>query len=283
MGKLYDFDGMFDERLSKYITEYGTKYKESEWEEVIPELYNKFGDTVVRAIGKTPREYYAGMSDDELVKTLRAHIKQSVPVSEFLCEAIENRDGCVELMLPLLDGSEDEMTYAIGILGSDDAAVPKYIDIISGTGNDDLKEMCTDYVKNKADLVKDRALALYRDGVECERMMEILSRVTERDEDVFDMLLTAFRTDPDNIPMHASYLAVYGDERALPYLLDTISEEGITYPEYQELKIAIETLGGRYDVERDFSDDPYYQTIKAHSASETDIFSAFEEGEGDEE
>ncbi|MDE5789302.1 MAG: hypothetical protein K2H78_02675, partial [Clostridia bacterium] len=76
----------------------------------------------------------------------------------------------------------------------------------------------------------------------------------------------------DDVPMHASYLAAYGDERALEYLLDKIDEEGITFIEYQELKYAIESLGGSYEKERDFSNDPYYQAIKAHSANEVDIF-----------
>ena len=61
--------------------------------------------------------------------------------------------------------------------------------------------------------------------------------------------------------MHASYLAAYGDERALPYLLDKIDEEGITFVEYQELKFAIEALGGEYSKERDFSNDPYFKII----------------------
>ena len=75
------------------------------------------------------------------------------------------------------------------------------------------------------------------------------------------MLLNAFRTDPDNVPMHAGYLALYGDERALPYLLDKIDEEGISFVEFTELKYAIDSLGGEYLKERDFSDDPYYKLI----------------------
>jgi hypothetical protein len=72
--------------------------------------------------------------------------------------------------------------------------------------------------------------------------------------------------------MHSSYLAAYGDERALTYLLDKIDEDGITYVEYQELKFAIEALGGTYDKERDFSGDPYYEMVKSHGAKGIDIF-----------
>ena len=95
-------------------------------------------------------------------------------------------------------------------------------------------------------------------------MLEIMSRITVRDEGVFDVLIKEFRSDPDNVPMHASYLAAYGDGRALKYLLDKIDEDGITFVEYQELKFAIEALGGEYTKERDFSDDPYFKLIMPH-------------------
>ena len=61
--------------------------------------------------------------------------------------------------------------------------------------------------------------------------------------------------------MHASYLAAYGDARALPVLMEVIDRDDIDYVEFQELKFAVEALGGEYTKERDFSDDPYYKEI----------------------
>ena len=82
----------------------------------------------------------------------------------------------------------------------------------------------------------------------------------------------------ENVPMMAGYLASYGDERALSYLLDKISEDGITYDEFQELKYAIEALGGECDGERDFSQDKVYQLVQEHNRADADIFSAFTQG-----
>ena len=96
-------------------------------------------------------------------------------------------------------------------------------------------------------------------------MLEILSRCKLRDERVFNVLMQAFRETADELPMHASYLAAYGDERALPVLLDRIDGEDINYLEYQELKYAIESLGGSYTRPRDFSDDPYFIEIAEQS------------------
>lgn len=269
--KLYDFDGIFDEKLSEYIAKNASKHKESEWEDIIPKLYKRFGDTVLKSIGKTPRGFYAEMTDGELIKCLKAHLKQNVPVSEFLCDEIEGRSLAGEL-LPMLGGSESERDYAMGLLGADDRAVDTYMDMLIAADSEDLKNRCVDYIKEKADLVAKKALKNYENGVEREYMLEIMSRTVLKDDEIFNILLKEFRTDDENIPMRASYLAAYGDERALPYLLDKIDGEGITFVDFQELKYAIEALGGVYTKERDFSDDPYYQLIKSHGGISTDIF-----------
>jgi hypothetical protein len=269
--KLYDFDGMFDEKLSAYISKNAGKYKEEEWEDIVPQMYAKFGDTVIKSIGKTPNQFYGEMSDEDLVNSLIAHLKQGIPVSEFLCNAIEGRKNDA-LLLPLLDGTQDEIYYALNLLGASPLAIPKYMDLLVNSPDEDIRNTCVDYVKERADDVKVQALDYYKKGVQKEYMLEILSRCLIKDDEIFDILIKEFRSDVDNIPMHSSYLAAYGDERALTYLLDKIDEEGISYVEYQELKFAIEALGGTYDKERDFSGDPYYEMIKGHGAKDIDIF-----------
>lgn len=269
--KLYDFDGMFDDRLSKYVSENAGKFTESEWEDKIPKLYQKFGDTVIKSLGMTPRAFYAAMSDDELIQCLRQHLAKEVSVSEFLCEAIEARK-LTERLMPLLDGTESEREYAMNLIGSDDRAIPVYLRILVECGDEEMKNRCVDFIREKADLVLSAAIENYKKGVEREYMLEIMSRSVVKNDEVFRILLNEFRTDPDNLPMHASYLAAYGDERALPYLMEKIDEEGISFVEFQELKFAIEALGGEYTKERDFSNDPYYELIKSHSISGIDIF-----------
>ncbi len=276
--KLYDFDGMFDEKLSAYISKNVGKYKESEWEDIIPQMYTKFGDTVVKSIGMTPNEYYRSLTKEDLVKSLCLHIKKGVPVSEFLCRAIEDRSDCKELLLPLLHGGDGVKQYAANILGSDPSAVPLYMEILATEEDEDFKNQCVDYIKECADLVKDTAVDYYKKGIEKGLMLEILSKVTARDDEVFDILLNEFRCS-DDVQLNAGYLAAYGDDRALNYLLDKIDEEGISYPEFQELKYAIECLGGEYNKERDFSGDEYYDLIHSHSTQNADIFAAFNENQ----
>lgn len=265
MKKLIDFDELFDRKLAQYMEEHAGEYTEKQWEDLIPRLYRNFGDTLIKSVGTTPKGYYAEMTDEELVDTLKSHHKEGVSVSDFLCRELESR-GCPDALLVLMQEAEGELlTLTINLAGSSKKALPVYLDILLKTEDEELKDTVTEYLKSNADAVKERVLALYREGVEREYMLEILSRCKQKDDEVFEILLNEFRTAPDDIPMHASYLASYGDERALPVLLDYIDRDETNYLEYQELKYAIEALGGEYNKVRDFSADPYFQEIAAQS------------------
>lgn len=264
MKRLIDFDGLFDEKLAEYIQSNPEKYTEKQWENVIPKLYKQFGDIYVAKAGATPKQYYASMSDDELCETLERHYDEGVPVSDFLCREIESR-GCSDALIRLFDRREEEiLTLAVNLAGSNEKAFPAYFRLLTSEVSDDIKEAVCEQLKGGADAAKEQALALFEQGQEQEMMLEILSRCKQRDERVYELLLTAFRTG-DEVPMHASYLAAYGDERALPVLLEYIDRDDINFLEFREVKYAIEALGGEYTKPRDFSHDPYYQEILAQS------------------
>ncbi len=270
--KLYDFDGMFDAKLSEFIGKNPDKYTESEWEDVIPKMYRRFGDTFIKSVGDSPKGFYKKLSDEQLVAALTTHLKKQVPVSEFLYSELENRNA-FGLVAHLLDGSDSEKECAVNLIGSDERVLDKYLEMLVSDKTDvDLKSRLADLLKEKADLVSDKAVKYYGRGVEKEYMLEIMSRSVIRSDKIFDILVKEFRCDIDNVPVCAGYLAAYGDERALPYLLDKIDEEGISFIEYKELLLAIESLGGTYDKRRDFSSDPYYGLIKSHELSAADIF-----------
>lgn len=269
MKKLIDFDGLFDEKLNEYMHMNAGKYTEKQWENLIPKLYKQFGDTFVARAGNTPKGYYAEMSDDELAETLARHVAENVPVSDFLCRELEKR-GCPDALVRLIASENEELvTLAVNLAGENARAFPAYFDLLAGDGSEDVKDAVCEQLKNGADAAKERALTLYESGVERERMLEILSRCKERDDRIYNILMREFRTG-DEVPMHASYLAAYGDERALPVLLEYIDRDDINYLEYQELKYAIEALGGEYTRPRDFSGDKYYQEIMEQSQMPVD-------------
>ena len=263
--KLIDFDGLFDEKLTLYMSQNQGKHTEKEWEDVIPKLYKKFGDTYVAKIKCTPKEYYARMSDTELVETLSAHLKEDVPVPEILCAELENRDVAPALIQMLSSEDAATVSYAINLLADDARAFDGYFDIlVKNRLTEDIRSDVTDIFRLHADELKDRVLSAYKAGVAKEYMLEILSRVVVRDDEVFQILLKEFNANED-APMRASYLAAYGDERALPDLLRRIEDRSIGFVQFQELKYAIEALGGEYNEPRDFTADKDYLAIEVAS------------------
>ena len=260
---LIDFDGLFDEKLAEFMEANKNKYTEKQWEDIIPKLYKKFGDTYVSKIKCTPKEYYAKMQNAELVECLLGHLKAEIPTPEILCAEIENRDMPEELFKLLHEENTSAISYAINLLGDDKRAFDEYFAILTqNRADEEIRSDIVDIFKMHADEEKERCLDTYAKGVAAEAMLEILSCVKTRDERVYEILLSAFLSGEET-PMRASYLAKYGDERALPALFEKIEDRTIGFVEFQELKYAIEALGGEYDEPRDFTDDKDYLAVEA--------------------
>ena len=140
MKKLIDFDELFDRKLAQYMEEHAGEYSEKQWEDLIPRLYRNFGDTLIKSVGTTPKGYYAEMTDEELVEALKAHHKEGVSVSDFLCRELESR-GCPDALLALMQEAEGELlTLTINLAGSSKKALPVYLDILLKTEDEELKD-----------------------------------------------------------------------------------------------------------------------------------------------
>ena len=269
--KFIDFDEIFNNRMAEMLEKHAEEHTEAEWEDLIAKAYQKFGDTVIRKIGKTPRQYFREMSDGGLVETLKEYLLQELPVSDFLCEEIERR-GVFPELLSLLDETDEELVhYAINLIGAHGSAVKRYAEMLASDDYDEhIKDAVADVLKTCADSVLEEMLALC-DTDNAPYALEILSRLRNKDGRAFERLLRAFReSGKEDVPLYAGYLASYGDDKALPYLLEEI-EKDVGYIAFQELKYAIEALGGEYSKQRDFSSDPEYIAVKKASGG-TDIF-----------
>lgn len=267
MIKVIDIDGLFDKYISDYVYSNVGKTSPEEIENKIPELYEKFGDEKLKELdGKTPNTYYAQTSATELVNVLKQHVEQGVPVSDFLCEALRDGDSETALVDALNDEENEEFTlYVMNILNDKGStkASNRYLDFILWDYSETIRELATELLGEMASLVQDRILKEFHevDNVKKACLTEILSKA-EKDDKVFDILIEQFAIHQDEIPLYAGYLARYGDERALPFLLTAIENEKLSYSDFNELKFAIETLGGEYNKERDFTADKTYKKIK---------------------
>ena len=270
--KLIDFDEKFNRKMAEMIEKHAGERTEEEWETAVADAYEKFGDAYMGAIGMTPRQYFAKMGDGQLVETLKEYLLQGVSVPDLLCEAIAGRGVFPELLALLHETDEELVHYALNLIGSDRRALERYVQMLSEEAYDEhIKDALADLLKERADEVTEMVLPLVR-GENAAYALEILSRTQKRDDRVYQALLGAFRNgEEEEVPLYAGYLAAYGDERALPELLKKIDEPEIGFVTFQELKFAIEALGGEYTQERDFSQDESYKKIMEAGAG-TDIF-----------
>lgn len=269
MVKVIDVDVLFDNFISDFV--YGNigKVKPEEIENKIPTLYVEFGDTALKELGgKTPNEYYKSFPVDELLECLKNHLKEGVAVSDFLCEAItDKKENEVALFNALKEENDEEfILYVLNMLGELKSTLPakRYLEFILWDYSDTIRELATELLKDMAEMVKEDVLAQFADADEGKKacLTEILSNC-KKDDRVFEILVNEFIKNQKNVPVYAGYLAKYGDERALPYLESSIERENISYADFEELRFAIESLGGEYKKERDFSKDKTFKRIKS--------------------
>ncbi|MBQ7340297.1 MAG: hypothetical protein IJW43_05550 [Clostridia bacterium] len=272
MVKIIDIDALFDKYISDYVYKNIGKVKPEEIENNIPKLYEKFGKEKLDELGGlTPETYYIEYSAKELLECLKEHIEKGVAVSDFLCEALmTKKDSEKDFLISLDTAKSDEfIVYVMNVLSSMDIIpASRYFEYIVLNYPEDISELATELLSKRADQVKDLILSQFADldDIKKERFCEVLSYAS-KDDKVFDLLVLEFARNKKKAYIYAGYLARYGDERALPFLLKAIEDEKITYSDFEEIRFAIEALGGEYTKERDFTKDLSYKKIKGEEKS----------------
>ena len=267
MIKIIDVDGLFDSFISDFVYKNIGKVKPEEIENNIPVLYTKFGKETLKELdGKTPETYYEDATTKELLSVLKEHLNSGVSVPDFLCEALAKRSDDEREFVVALNEDENEefIAYVMNILSDMDIVlVKKYMEFLTFDYPANIKELAVELLSKRADEVKDDILEIFNESDEDKKELfcEILS-YSSKDDKTFDILTLQFAKNRNKTPIYASYLARFGDERALPFLMQAIEEEKISYADFEELRFAIEALGGEYNKIRDFSKDKSFKKIK---------------------
>ena len=272
MIKVIDVDKLFEKYISDYVYKNIGKVKPEEIENEIPNLYVKFGDQKLKELDdKTPQEYYRSFSAEQLIDCLKNHLEKGVEVSDFLCEALSVKENEDALVKALSNDEDEEFTLYIMNMLSDvksEKCLDRYLQFICWDYSESIKELATEHLREYSDKVKEQVLNCFYNSEEKvkEYLTEILAGCSQ-DDMVFNILIEQFENNQKNLPLYANYLAKYGDERALPLLMQTIEQEKLSYADFEELRFAIEALGGEYNKVRDFSSDKSYKKIKCAKKS----------------
>lgn len=255
--KLYDFDAAFEKRIGEYMQKKKGKFTIEQWEDALPRLYRQFSSAKIDAIGCSPEEYYERMSAEEISLAVRSRIEQKVGIDGFLRTALEKAANR-SVLYELLEDGEPYCDIAIGVLGDEREALPRYLTLLKKGVSEKTKGEILSQFFPHADEYVEELLSLAKEESARDCAAEILAHAEIRKEEIFALLTDCFRTG--EIGVGAERLAMYGDERALPFISERL-EEPLSYPDWRSLKYAAESLGGSVP-ERDFSGDKDYLKLK---------------------
>lgn len=272
--KCIDFDKQFERYTKDWVKRNAAKYKNNMdvIEAMMPDVYMEFmGKPASWLDGLSPEAYFEKFTDaKELVDWMCDYYAQNVPVPDLLLERITDLGADAEkALLALLAregiSEEAEMT-AISLLRELESAAPmqQYIDYIAAM----------EEPSEKGDMCAESLLAMGKDAVA--PILAALDGAKETgrgifadilcnypgDDRIYNLLVERFKSVPQQRALFASFLAKLGDERALPMLKEAAQANDINYLDYVEIVNAIEALGGERPPEREFSGDPYYESLK---------------------
>lgn len=272
--KCINFDRAFERYMAEWIKENSEKYKDDMdvIEDMMPDVYLEFLKKPADFLdGVAPQDYFEQFDNaDMLVNWLCDYIAQGVPVPDLLLERVTALGDPAEKSLLALVARDDlpgetQMT-AISLLREMESKAPmqRYIDYIASLEEpSDKGDLCAEALMSMGESVVEPILATLSSAGQTGRdiFADVLSNYPG-DERIYELMIERFVTRDERRALFASYLAKLGDERAIPMLKEAAQSPDINYLDYVEVVNAIEALGGERPPEREFSGDPYYESLR---------------------
>ncbi len=272
--KCINFDRAFERYVAEWIKENSEKYKDDMdvIEDMMPDVYLEFLKKPADFLdGVAPQDYFEQFDNaDMLVNWLCDYIAQGVPVPDLLLERVTALGNPAEKSLLALvardDLPEETQMTAISLLREMESKAPmqRYIDYIASLEEpSDKGDLCAEALMSMGESVVEPILATFSGAGQTGRdiFADVLSNYPG-DERIYELMIERFVTRDERRALFASYLAKLGDERAIPMLKEAAQSPDINYLDYVEVVNAIEALGGERPPEREFSGDPYYESLR---------------------
>lgn len=272
--KCINFDRAFERYMAEWMKENSEKYKDDMdvIEDMMPDVYLEFLKKPADFLdGVAPQDYFEQFDNaDMLVNWLCDYIAQGVPVPDLLLERVTALGDPAEKSLLALvardDLPEETQMTAISLLREMESKAPmqRYVDYIASLEEpSDKGDLCAEALMSMGESVVEPILAALSGAGQTGRdiFADVLSNYPS-DERIYELMIERFVTRDERRALFASYLAKLGDERAIPMLKEAAQSPDINYLDYVEVVNAIEALGGERPPEREFSGDPYYESLR---------------------
>lgn len=153
--------------------------------------------------------------------------------------------------------TKEEMLRMLAVLTDEDRPYPERLEAY-------------EYLLEDCDEIVDDMLEKFyvSEGETGKMLIEILAGY--KGNSAIYMGLVSYLYKGEDVALFARLLGSYGDERAIDLLKGFAEEYELNYNEYMEVRNAVEQLGGYFDDDKDYSDDPFYRYLKGLDEPETD-------------
>ena len=271
-----DIDAGFEAFLKEWMTRHRKECKTvDQVEERMPEIYEEYLNTPAAICGGlSPAAFFERFDDaDQLIEWLLAYHRQGIAVPDLLLQRLTGLGLRAAQRLTALVQDEampEELRLtACSLLTEMDSTLPMryYLQYIQSLETPSvLGDAFAEALRSMGESAATAALPLLPACGEAGKdyLADILC-TAGRDERIYDLLIERFASCRDQRAFYACCLGKYGDERAIPVLARAASEPNVNYLDYIEMINAIESLGGERPAEREFSGDPYYESLKLMS------------------
>lgn len=269
-----NIDAAFERYLKHWLTLHNDEYAGNMdvIEEKMPDIYDEFLNQPLKELeGHTPISYFSQFEDaDELIAWLQAYHGQNIPIPDLLLDRIVELGKKAETGLFAMFREEqmpEELRMMAGsMLRELESDIPMMycIERLSESKEADaIAESCLEMLNSIGEKAVPAVLAAVPKASETAKDLfaEMLSGYHKQDE-IYELLIDRFNRHEEQRAMYASFLSKYGDERALPVLYKAIESVDLNYLDFIEIANAIESLGGERPADREFSGDPYYESLK---------------------
>jgi len=271
--KLINFDEHFTKYVDQWLRENRSKYANADLlEEAMFEVYMRWANAPAKWLdGTSPSAYFFSFDDPAaLVALLQEYGEMGVPVPEQLAERIASLEG--QAVQPLMRLAFDERAdlgsrvtaFNLLIQLGDEEPIERCIALLLGAQTqDELTEVCAELLQSHGRAALPALLSRLDEAspLAQEVFLDILCNFPG-DERIYKYTLSAFMRNAEKRALFASYLGKLGDVRAIEPLTKSLEWEDLNYLDYIEIVGAIEALGGEVQRDREFSGDPYYESLK---------------------
>lgn len=244
---MIDLDKLFSDYVTAYVRENLGKKKADEIEGEMAEIYETWQNTELSELGTTPLGFVKRLkSEGKLIAYVDELLASGTEISDIVGDAFDGSDeqGIMELY-ERYDDYKSVLLSVIKNLGATSRETEAFlVDIALHEQDEGLSEIAAEALFEDHEGAVDAILAEI-DGLDEDRKLlafDILYRYPGHDR-TLELLLAYFKIG-DNVPLFAEYIASYGDERAIPELIEFAKHNPMSKLEFREIRNAVEALGG---------------------------------------